>query len=414
MRALGPRKRGSARRRLAFAAFAALVLFSGAALADCAVNPFVSIQASAGATCLASGNYVSTDVIAGQATGAGSVLTNDIDVPSSVSFSTSAANTPAVQADTGGSVTLTVMPSSTTGTVTTSGNNSAGLYATGSASSESGPVASSISVQNINISTTGSMASGAQADTGGQISLTGGSVTVSGTQSFDLLTNDSGTQIQATNLTSTSSVPNWTAVQADTGSSLSYTDGSITTTSAATSATNVLAIHGSSITLSGVTIEADGNGTGALSVGDCCSSTPDSGASITGSGLTIISKGTTDPATTFNANFATNPNGGTLSLSNSTLTSTGADNFGIYTAKTSVTTLTNDTILQSGPNSIAVSSQGGQTTINGGSITSTGAGSFGVNANGGSVTMTGGSVTMGMSGVMGGATGVLRPVDVGR
>ena len=131
MRTLGPRKRASARRPLAVAAFAALVLSSGAALAECTGTSGVNIQASAGETCSASGPYNSTDVIAGQATGSDSVLTNASDDPSSVSFSTSAANTPAVQADTGGSVTLVVAPLPTT--VTTTGAGSIGLYATGSA-----------------------------------------------------------------------------------------------------------------------------------------------------------------------------------------------------------------------------------------------------------------------------------------
>ena len=42
----------------------------------CAGAPGVNIKASAGQTCFASGSYVSTNVIAGQATGAGAVLTN--------------------------------------------------------------------------------------------------------------------------------------------------------------------------------------------------------------------------------------------------------------------------------------------------------------------------------------------------
>jgi len=57
--------------------------------------------------------------------------------------------------------------------VTTTGNNSIGLYATGSASTDTGPVPSSISAQNVNVTTQGSNANGLQADNGGQVTLNG-------------------------------------------------------------------------------------------------------------------------------------------------------------------------------------------------------------------------------------------------
>ena len=92
-----------------------------------------------------------------------------------------------------------------------------------------------------------------------------------------------------------------------------------------------------------------------------------------------IQTGKSIPLSKFQPGIATNgynssPNGGTLSLSNSSLSSSGDGNFGIVTANTGVTTLTNDTISQSGANSGGVASTfGGQTTINGGTtITSTG------------------------------------------
>ena len=120
---------------LASASVAALTCWSGAAVAECNGSPGVSIQASLGETCFAGGTFNSTDVIAGQATGGGSVLTNLGEGFSSFSFSTSGNNTPAVQADTGGLVTLTVMPPSTVGTVTTTGVGGIGLLATGAGSS---------------------------------------------------------------------------------------------------------------------------------------------------------------------------------------------------------------------------------------------------------------------------------------
>ena len=70
-----------ARRLCSLASFAALVLSSGSALAECTGTPGVNIEASLGETCLAFGSYTSTDIIAGLATGTGSVLTNAARCP---------------------------------------------------------------------------------------------------------------------------------------------------------------------------------------------------------------------------------------------------------------------------------------------------------------------------------------------
>ena len=269
MRTLGPRKRASAHRPLALAAFAALVLFSGAAFAECTGTPGINIQASAGETCSASGNYVSTDVIAGQATGAGSVLTNDSDGSVSVSFSTSAANTPAVQADTGGSVTLIVAPPYATGTVTTSGAGSIGLYATG-ASSE-------IDATNVAVSTSGSAVFGGGTANGVEI-------------------DNSATSI--------------------------ITGGSVTTSITANGAIGIAATGGAAVTVTGTTVTSNGNGAQGLFV-------TGPGSSMTGSGLTVTANGSYDPITTFYSGAASNnafgsfPTGGALTLSNSTLLTTG-------------------------------------------------------------------------------------------
>ena len=129
MRTLGSRKRASARRPLALAAFAAFVLFSDAARAICTGTPGVNILASDGETCIVQGAYNSTTTIAGEATGVGesgpSLLTNQSDGTTySFSFSTSGANIVAVQADNGGSISLNG------GSATSSGVGSfvAGIY----------------------------------------------------------------------------------------------------------------------------------------------------------------------------------------------------------------------------------------------------------------------------------------------
>ncbi len=197
--------------------------------AACPGAPGVTIKASSGQTCFASGSYVSTAVIAGQATGAGSVLTNVNGGQSSFSFSTSADNTPAVQADSGGSVTLTVTPPSTSGTVTTTGNNSIGLYATGSASTDGGPVASSIDAQNVNVTTQGSNASGVQADTGGLVTLNGGSVTTWGAGALGLYASGSGSKINVTGVSVTTAGAGAAGVLTDNGATTSIGGGSVAT-----------------------------------------------------------------------------------------------------------------------------------------------------------------------------------------
>ena len=120
---------------LASASVAALGCWSDAALAECTGTALVNIQASGGSSCFVIGPFTSTVAIAGRATEGGSVLTNENEdgVFSSFSFSTSGPNTPAVQADTGGLVTLNATTS--TGTVTTTGVGSIGLFATGAGSS---------------------------------------------------------------------------------------------------------------------------------------------------------------------------------------------------------------------------------------------------------------------------------------
>ena len=83
--------------------------------------------------------------------------------------------------------------------VSTSGDNALGLQSTGAGSSitttnldDTGP---------ITITTSGSFAHGVQADTGGAVTLNGGSVAVTGTGSLGLFATGTGSQINATDVT---------------------------------------------------------------------------------------------------------------------------------------------------------------------------------------------------------------------
>ncbi len=339
-----PRDKGSGQKPGRMRAFqpllmasAALVLSSGAAFANCGGALGINILASGGSTCFANGQYISTTLVAGEATGAGSVLTNNTGAGlNSVLFSTST-QAAAVWADTGGTVTLTASPLATV-TLNTSGAGAAGLYATGARST----------ITATGIANTSS----------------GGPTTSSGFQS--------------------------SAVDAETSASITLNGGSIFKNG--NSGLGIFATSGGSVNATGTTITADGNGVQALFVTN--------GGSLVGSGLTINSYGTTDPVTGLNASIGSNgygstPNGGTLQLSNSTFATTGDYNFGIATSNNGVTTLTNNQITVSGANAQAINtSTGGQTTINGGSISSTGVDGTAVSAVSGSqVTINGGSIT---------------------
>ena len=214
------------------------------------------------------GTYSSADVLAGQATGGGSVLS--WPGGGSVSFSTSADDTPAVQADTGGSVILNVT-APYAGTVTTTGEGSIGLYATGSGSTEEGTVASSISVTNFTISTQnlGDYSIPIYASQGGQITVTGGSATSVGDSSF-----------------------------------------------------GAAVVGGGTINLTGTTILTTGDGSAGMIINGAGGVINASGVSITTHGNVDSSLGN-DADGAYNGPFgATYPAGGTLTITSSTITTT--------------------------------------------------------------------------------------------
>jgi hypothetical protein len=312
------------------AGFAALVLSSGAAFAGCTLNvPGGQVIAMAGDTCLVSGSYATTEngQIAGQATGLNALITG----PSSgtVSFSTTGTAANALQADTGGAVTLSG------GSVTTSGNGSAGLFATG--------IGSQINATDVAVSAAGGgllpyTTNAILAGPGAVVTITGGSASTTGTDA--------------------------------------YVAGAFTT-----GGTGVATLN-----LSGTTITATGAGSGGLAVNG-------TGATITGTGLTITTHGNYDSVNNFSGAGATNqsysgsPGGGVLTLTNSSILTTGTIAQGVNTANGGITTLTDDTITTSSFEATALSTvSSGQTTMTGGSLNTTGNGSYAVSAEGGGVT----------------------------
>ncbi len=361
----------------------------------CGGAPGINIKASAGQPCYASGPYVSTNVIAGQATGAGSVLTNvtAAGAQNPVSFSTSAANTPAVQADAGGSVILAAPPSSTSATVTTTGGNSIGLYATGSGST--------INAQNVDVATHGINASGVQADNGGVVTLNGGSVKTSGNGAVGLAANPGGS-ISATGVTVTTSGgydPNSGSyadgLSAWQGGKITFTGGSVIGTGSATGAVDSNGA-GSSVTLDGTMVSTTGAGSQGLVV-------LGSGATLTATNVTVTTTGATDPVSGFqatgvvNAGYGSLSGGGTVLLTNTSVATSGSHAVGVATADGGATTISGGTVMTSGANALGLRASGGGssiTTTNGASIATTGAQSAAVQADtGASVALNGGTVT---------------------
>ena len=282
---------GGPRRWRSLLTFAALVLSSGAAFADCTGTPGVNILASAGQTCFASGAYVSTDVVAGQATGTGSVLTNVTEGgPSSVSFSTSAADTNAVQADFGGSVTLNVT-SPSTGTITASGTGSYGVLATGTGSS-----------------------------------MTGSGLTITATGDRDPIT-ELGTVLAA--------------VAARSGGVVTLNGGSISATGL--DSNGVQAVDGGAATISGATVTTTNNG----SVGLLLSGT---GSSLTASNVAVSTQGAMDPANGYDSQAVWN-GGGKATLTNVTAKTSGVGQDGVDTVLGGTTTINGGSITTTGDGS---------------------------------------------------------------
>jgi hypothetical protein len=404
---------------------AALVLSSGAALADCTGSPGVNILASLGQTCFAGGPYVSTDVVAGEATGAGSVLTNVSEGTSSVSFSTSAANTAAVEANAGGLVTLFASPPDIPVTVTTTGNDSIGLYATGT--DELG-TASQIVTQNVSVSTTGADTSAVGAASGGDVSLTGGAVTSTGLGSKGLFVSGAGSTITASGVTVTTS-GNYDLVVgssanglfASSGGRATDTGGSINTTGIGAYA--VVAESGGVITLAGTTIGTTGNGSGGLGINGVGSEVDATGVSITTTGA--FNSGPVQHAYgVYNGPYGSFPSGGIAKLTDSSVSTQGAQMHGVVTDSGGATTILGGSISTAGSGAHAILSlNGGATTVGVSeagptTLATTGTSAAGVVAyNGGAVALIGASVTTTGEGSTGlavnGATSSLTATGIG-
>ena len=414
MRTMRPERAPRASWLLASTSAATLVCWSGAAFAACVSNPG-GVLAGPGDTCFVSGSFATAvdDAILAQATGVGALISGPAVGP--ISFSTTGAASNALQADTGGAINLTPTLAAP-GTVTTSGAGSFGLFATGSGEGAGGPVASHINAFNLSVSTTGPDAFGAVATNGAFVSLTGGSVMVSGDGSIGVNSNGAGSTVQASGVAVTTSggVDSETGntpvgVLAFNGGTITFAGGSITTTGASADAVASDG-SGSSIALSGgTTILTTNNGSAGLVV-------VGSGAAATATGIAITTHGDEDtsdgfiPAGAYNGQDAADgfPNGGTMQLTNTVILTTGSNAPGVDTNSGGVTTISGGSVNTTGQDSRAlfVSGSGSKANLAGaGSFSTAGAGAIGLAASQGGVISATGSISVTTAGGVSPATG---------
>ena len=399
----------------------------------------------------------------GQSSVTTAVLTGETPTPTTVT--TTGDNSPGVQADSGGQVTLNG------GSVTTSGTGSTGLYATG-ADGVTG-AASTIAATNVAISTSvnpgpGTNAVGVLASAGGMATLSGGSVMTSGDFAHGLYATGAGSSIMASNGTTIStSGAGANGVQADTGGHVTLGGGSVVTTGPGSvglfatgngsqnSATDVAVpgatgtfghalffyqggqitmtggsantagttdyvvgvLGGGRVDLNGTMISATAAGSGGLFINGA-------GGVINATDVTIATQGGVDSSTgasgggAYNGSYPGYPQGGTMVLTNTTIDTVGLSANGVDTngdGSTTLTnssvTLTNSSVTTSGQDAHAliVSGTGSQSILNGSNTFSNqGAGAMGLYATaGGGITATG-PVTITTTGGVSPSTGLAR------
>jgi hypothetical protein len=219
-----------------------------------------------------------------------------------------------------------------------------------------------------------------------------------------------GGTVNLTNITVSTTGDTGYGVSNNNGGAMTLTGGSITTQNRLADA--VYATSGSTTTLSGLTLTTSGNAAKGIDL-------EGSDSKLTGANLVISTSGTIDAATGFHAqgvyNGAGTPAtagvsaGGALTLTDTQVTTSGVNAFGVNTANSGVTTFNGGSIATSAAGADAVLSvSGGSTTIgldaNGAAtqISTSGASAAAVVADTmGSITITGATVTAAADGASG-------------
>jgi hypothetical protein len=319
------------------------------------------------------------------ATGGGVVTSSS----ASSSISTSGANASGVVAASGGQATVTG------GTVTTSGANANGLFVTGGQSS--------IAASGVTIVTgAGGPAApggvGVLASSGGTATVSGGSVTTKGANAAGLYATGAGSTVTTTLLSGVgaavvTSGNNSPGAQADNGGSVSLTSGSVATSGASSPGLYALGAIGdsgaaSSISATGVTV----------------STVSSPGLYASGAGATIsTSAGSTVATTGAGAPGVLADNGGAVSLGGGSVKASGLNSPGVSVSGSgSTVTATNVAVTTQGASQAGGNAAGllvtssGTVNFSGGSIATNGASAAGADAlgSGSQVTLNGGAAVL--------------------
>ena len=292
--------------------------------------------------------------------------------------------------------------------ITTSGTGAIGVYASGAGSS--------VAVGGgAPIVTGGDSATGLEADGGGQVTATGGSVMTSGVGAPGLSVDGAGSKIMATRVAVTTkggfdlSTESFSfGVVASNGGSATLSGGSVTTTGPV--AHGVFAFNGGSVALSdGTKVLTTGGGSFGLFVNGASSSLTATGVSVTTTGGLGPSFG--DAAIGAYNGFASpgDPTGGAMTLTDTTIATTGMAAIGVETNSGGVTNISGGAVNTSGEGAHALFVTGAGSTVNlsGGTTFAThGDGAIGLYATQGGVIDALGQTTIATAGSISAATGL--------
>jgi fibronectin-binding autotransporter adhesin len=272
-------------------------------------------------------------------------------------------------------------------TVSTAGDSAPGLWASGSGSTIT-------ATNGTSISTGGSNAYGVKADSGGAVSLNGGTVMTSGADAFGLYATGTGGEtgvpstITATNVAVATGVDpgpgtGATGVLAEAGGQVFLTDGSVTTYG--NSAYAAVTHSGGLIQLNGTSISTNGDGSGGLGINGA-------GSEIDATNATISTIGGFDSSTglhsygVYNGPYGSFTTGGVAKLTDTSVSTQGAQMYGVLTSTGGSTTILGGSITTAGAHADAVlTADGGSTTIGNSSVGPTVIVTTGTSANGVSV-----------------------------
>ncbi len=263
-----------------------------------------------------------------------------------------------------------------------SGQHSYGVYNGPFESYASGGVAK---LTNTSVSTQGVDMHAVFTSTGGATTILGGSFTTAGSGAHAIFSESGGT----------------TSVDVS-------ASGPTTLATTGTSAAAVVAYADGAVQLTGATVTTSGAGSTGLAVNGA-------GSSLSASGVSVATKGGIDPTTGDHADGAFNgpylpgglTSGGTLSLTNSTIATSGAGANGVVTEATGTTTrISGGSIATTGPDANAFDVGTGATAqITGTTLTASANGSKGVVVTDSGTTLTASGITVTTKGGLDPATG---------